>query len=462
MSTSVKNANTQALSGNVSSTSSELMARLSAQSRASEGLGAQKDFSGWMAQHGQDMATKPDAKPAQATSPAKSEANQAEQTAAERGLTNARLNEQAMTRARQQAMAAQRQAEQARLNEASAGARKDKPAATTAKSEGEKPAEAEAKVEDKEKQPADAAPTALTADAKQAATPQDAAPTDKSGMMALLASLNHAGAKAGQTGGDALSDASEAAQKRDLLQGGDVTQAQSDRVGASNNGTHGLDPQLWQSVQSTAALQVDAMLSQAGAVGERKADVDTLSGLMASGAMRAPTPGLGGADAATSGVRHESATLGVPFGSTDFAQALAEKVSMWVSSARSDGPMTAELHLNPAEMGPINVKISLDGDSAQVDFAAAAVETRQAIEASMSMLSSSLSDVGLTLTGGDVSAQTSQQSFAQQWGQSESGSRSANAQTSGSRDLAESDEGLSMRQVAAPRPGRVGGLDLYA
>ncbi|MGC4062199.1 MAG: flagellar hook-length control protein FliK, partial [Aquabacterium sp.] len=146
---------------------------------------------------------------------------------------------------------------------------------------------------------------------------------------------------------------------------------------------------------------------------------------------------------------------------TDFAKALADKVSMWVGATQPDGSMTAELHLNPADMGPINVKISLDGQSAHVDFAAAALETRQAIESSLPMLSSALSDVGLSMTGGDVSSQTSQQQAFNQSAQGDGASgRVGGLGRSG--DGGDADTGMSMRAVSAPRPGRAGGLDLYA
>lgn len=149
-----------------------------------------------------------------------------------------------------------------------------------------------------------------------------------------------------------------------------------------------------------------------------------------------------------------------PVNSPDFSQALADKVSMLVQSTDQDGPLTAELHLNPAEMGPISVKISLDGQSAQIDFAAAAVETRKAIEASLSMLSASLDEVGLTLGGAGVSDQTAQQSFGQSDGQSAAPwAASANS----GADATSSREDVSMVQTRVPsRGGLAGGLDLYA
>jgi flagellar hook-length control protein FliK len=69
-----------------------------------------------------------------------------------------------------------------------------------------------------------------------------------------------------------------------------------------------------------------------------------------------------------------------------------------------------------------------------------------------------LSDVGLSLTGGDVSSQTSQQqAFSQAAAQAQAG-RLAGGPTAGDTDA----DGLAMRPVSAPRAGRAGGLDLYA
>ena len=275
-------------------------------------------------------------------------------------------------------------------------------------------------------------------------------PGDSAGMMAWLASLTQGDANlqplaAGELseGQTAQGDGADDAALMDLTSKG---KGPGRHLGGAT-----LELQAWQGVSGKA----DAAMEQLGQGGRLEAD--PMAGLMAGATAKAPGFSQILNDAAQN-VRHESATLNAPFGSPEFPQALADKVSMWVNTSRTDGPMTAELHLNPAEMGPINVKISLDGQSAHVDFAAAALETRQAIEASLSMLSSALSDVGLSLTGGGVSSQTSQQAFEQAAGREGTGAR-----TQGGREWeAGEGEALDMRQVAAPRPGRAGGLDLYA
>jgi flagellar hook-length control protein FliK len=63
----------------------------------------------------------------------------------------------------------------------------------------------------------------------------------------------------------------------------------------------------------------------------------------------------------------------------------------------------AELHLNPAEMGPVSVQIVMDGTQARVDFGADLAATRHAIEAGLPELASALRDAGFTLAGGGVS-----------------------------------------------------------
>lgn len=210
---------------------------------------------------------------------------------------------------------------------------------------------------------------------------------------------------------------------------------------------------------AAAALQVDKLLGP-GDANPLGRDGDPMAALMAADGSRAAS--FGQTLSNLSPARHESASIPVPLHSPEFGQKLADQVSLWVGQVRQDGPMTAELHLNPAEMGPINVKISLDGNSAQVEFVAAALETRQAIEASLSNLSTALNDVGLNLTGGGVSSQTPQQQSFAQGSRPEQGGTANRAGSAREGDGSEDEEASGMRQVGAPRAGRLGGLDLYA
>ncbi|MCE4554863.1 flagellar hook-length control protein FliK [Pelomonas cellulosilytica] len=82
--------------------------------------------------------------------------------------------------------------------------------------------------------------------------------------------------------------------------------------------------------------------------------------------------------------------------------AFAPELGTRVSLMAVDGVQHAELQLNPAEMGPVAVQITVDGSQAQVSFHAAHAETRQVLEQSLPDLAAALQGQGLTLSGGGV------------------------------------------------------------
>lgn len=306
------------------------------------------------------------------------------------------------------------------------------------------------------------------AEVKELTPPTDVQANDSASMMAWLVSLTQPGAAQplpaegsvdGDPSGEGVSIEGDAGVS---LLGQDAEHADKGRgrglLPSWNLGQRdlGLDTRA-SAASSAAALQVDALLGRAGASSGQ--DTDALAAMMSADGARSA---FGHTLSQVSAPRHEQASLPVPLNAPDFSQKLADQVSLWVRQVPQDGPMTAELHLNPAEMGPINVKISLDGSAAQIDFAAAAQETRQAIEASLSTLSTALNDVGLSLSGGGVSSQTPQQTLTQGGnpGQDGRGGRQADGRVRG--EEGEPGDTGAMRQVSAPRVSRLGGLDLYA
>ncbi|PPE68473.1 flagellar hook-length control protein FliK [Caldimonas thermodepolymerans] len=136
-----------------------------------------------------------------------------------------------------------------------------------------------------------------------------------------------------------------------------------------------------------------------------------------------------------------------PADAPEFPQALASQVSYLVR----DGVQQARLTLNPAEMGPISVQIAVQGQQAQVDFAAASAATRAAIEQSLSHLAAALHEAGLTLSGGGVSQQ--HQPARQAGPASTPGGRSGRGDVPDAEPVA---------PVTAPARRIDGRLDLYA
>ena len=457
MSTPIKSSVTNRPGQGGVSGASEMVARLQAQARGAQAPSASQSFASLMSQQNAAAQAAPAPK-----APAKAAERQAPSNdPAAKAQAAARAHEQALTRARQQTQATQRAAQQAaQAAEQGAQAGKLPPQAQQAQAErAEVSRRAERPVESGKPRPAAEAERAAEAPESN----REAKPVagDPAGMMAWLAGMLPQAKPAALTGAEALAQAAQdpsADAELDLaeLASTEADPAAQTALGAEADGGVALDPSQWQQTTALAGLQVDAMLGRAGESAlEAKGEAGALSGLAPGANVRA-----GGLTPAAA-PRHESATLTTPFGHADFSQALADKVSLWVNTARTDGPMTAELHLNPADMGPIQVKIALEGQSAQVDFAAAAAETRKAIEASLSALSSALSDVGLNLTGGGVTAQTAQQSFGQQSAPSE-GARGVSTGSSAASAAEDEGDAAFMQGVSAPRAGRPGGLDLYA
>lgn len=145
-----------------------------------------------------------------------------------------------------------------------------------------------------------------------------------------------------------------------------------------------------------------------------------------------------------------SVPVPVPLQSPEFAQAFG----LEISTLARDGIQQAELHLNPAEMGPVSVQIALDGEKARIDFGAQAAATRAVIEASLPELAAALRDAGLTLAGGGVS---------QHAGSRDDGRRDdrGDSARSGSRDRADIVAAAPGRPLLRSRAGP-GGVDLYA
>ncbi|PPE67873.1 flagellar hook-length control protein FliK [Caldimonas caldifontis] len=159
-----------------------------------------------------------------------------------------------------------------------------------------------------------------------------------------------------------------------------------------------------------------------------------------------PTQASAAASGATATPSAAQQTLATPVHDPDFPEALAQSITVLTRQ----GVQEAKLHLNPAEMGTVSVHIAVNGQQAQVDFAASASATRAALEASLSHLAAALHSAGLTLTGGGVSQDTLPRRPSQE--ASSTGSRPTQGEA-------------SAETTALTRPlGRLpsGRLDLYA
>lgn len=89
----------------------------------------------------------------------------------------------------------------------------------------------------------------------------------------------------------------------------------------------------------------------------------------------------------------------------NWSQQLTQQVSYMVKG----GLQQAEIKLNPANLGPMEIKLSLQDDQASVQFITQHVVVRDALDAAIPKLKDMLEQQGLNLSDVDVSTQSEQQ-----------------------------------------------------
>ncbi len=197
---------------------------------------------------------------------------------------------------------------------------------------------------------------------------------------------------------------------------------------------------------SLAALlpQPDPVTVQAGAVGAAPNAVQDAN----QGVNQAPAP------------MPVHATLPMLPQAATFAPALGHQLDTWMKN----GVQHAEVQLSPQELGPIRVRIEMDGAQTRVHMTADVASTRDALQQAMPQLSDQLGLAGLSLSGSSVSDQPSfQQSQAQANadGGFGNGGRSSGAtrETGGAGDL---HADAAIASAARQHAQRRGLLDMYA
>jgi hypothetical protein len=139
--------------------------------------------------------------------------------------------------------------------------------------------------------------------------------------------------------------------------------------------------------------------SETEAVGETQ----ILSVNPVHGGMAASEPGLPIPQATTS-VNHLS-LLHPHIDSRGWSEALSQKV-LWMVT---EGRQTAELSLNPPDLGPLQVVLSVDNDQASAMFVSQNPDVRQALEAALPRLKEMMAESGISLGSTTVSADSSSQ-----------------------------------------------------
>ena len=160
-------------------------------------------------------------------------------------------------------------------------------------------------------------------------------------------------------------------------------------------------------------------------------------------------PGNGAAAAQASPTQ---GSLAAPLASPAWPGQLGQQLVML---GQRGGEQRVELHLNPAELGPLTISLKMSEQGAQAQFLSAHAPVRQAVEQAIPQLREALAEQGISL------GETSVGEHRQQ-GQSE---RQALAGGAGTPGAAIDSEQLESAGSAAPlsaQPLEAGRVDLYA
>ena len=187
-----------------------------------------------------------------------------------------------------------------------------------------------------------------------------------------------------------------------------------------------------QQLNATREHQADAV---AGALTGAKADAraDAEAALAAKDA----TPAITAATTAAAAPELAKAvapvtTLYSRVGTPAWDQQLGQKVIFMAAG----GEQSATMELNPPDLGPLQVVLSVSKDQATAAFTSAAPEVRQALEAALPKLREMMGEAGIELGNATVSAGTPDQNSSHQASSSGSGQRGVPGRNSGDTDVA--------------------------
>lgn len=146
------------------------------------------------------------------------------------------------------------------------------------------------------------------------------------------------------------------------------------------------------------------------------------------------------------------ASLPAAPGQPHFASALASQITLWAR----EGVQRASLTLHPAELGSVDIRITVDGTQTRVEFAAATAQARDALQSALPTLAQMMQESGLSLAGADVRGRDAS---------GPGGGRPQDPAQTGSPDRSEHPDAQAGAPVPAPGlapPLAAGRVDLYA
>jgi flagellar hook-length control protein FliK len=169
--------------------------------------------------------------------------------------------------------------------------------------------------------------------------------------------------------------------------------------------------------------------------------------------------GAASASATVAASASPQATAAAAVADTFIAQDVRRPEFVPVFSARiatlvQEGIELARVHLNPVDMGPVSLQLSLDGLQVRVDMTAEVAATRQVLEQALPSLAGALREAGFTLSGGGVAPPAEAANTGGQDTRGSSGSSGESNPQASTGSNAMSGQQADGRRQAEGEPGR--------
>lgn len=189
-----------------------------------------------------------------------------------------------------------------------------------------------------------------------------------------------------------------------------------------------------------ASLQAATVPQHAAPLAEQ---ASTVAAMVNAGTQRQALP-TDNAAALAQPVTPASLHVATPVGATHWGTELGQQLVAMGTNARN-GMHTAELRLDPPDLGPLRVTLNLSDGLASASFVSAHASVRHAIETALPQLQQSLAQAGISLGQTSVGEQSAQQDF----GTSQQGNGSQRQGSGG--QMANATVDVAPAQTASPR-----------
>jgi len=153
------------------------------------------------------------------------------------------------------------------------------------------------------------------------------------------------------------------------------------------------------------------------------------------------------------GLRQYATGVGVPVGDPEWANQMGQKI-VWMTGRNIQ---SAEIQLNPRELGPVEVKIHVQNDQANITINAQNANVREMLEQNVHRLRDMMGANGVELGDVDVGGGQPDQSFADTFQQSRDGGGTSSRGNGGAAQSADGSDETIVSDTSA-----VGLVDYYA